>query len=57
MIDLTKMLPRTLAEKIPGSPAQIAKAKRIMQRELRAQGYSRSHADHITWRKFNDERA
>ena len=42
----------TALRQLPGTEANLAYKKRLRERELRGQGYSRSHAVHIVHEEF-----
>ena len=58
MKTLTEKIRRAIVTNIPGSEAQaganLAKEKRLLERELRNSGYSRSHAVAEVSRRFKN---
>lgn len=51
-MNILNKLHKTIAARIPGSAANIAAAKQKLEKELRAAGYSRSHATAEASRRF-----
>lgn len=45
---------RAVAVRIPGTHANCARQKRLLERELRTQGFSRSHAVAEVSRRFKE---
>lgn len=54
MMGTFKNIKKTISAHIPGSTLNIAAAKRKLEKELRAAGYSRSHAVAEASRRFKE---
>lgn len=53
-MNMLEKLVHAVAQKIPGTAASIALAKRRLERELRAQGYSRAQAVAMVSARFRN---
>lgn len=51
---LIDRLRRAVAAHVPGSEINLARQKRTLERELRTQGYSRTHAVAEVARRFRE---